>query len=164
MTIKEYIEKNLPYSVNFNVLSTVCKENGSELTEEIKAYLKETPENTNWNIFKMLFNNTPVDLGTLFYQGSLQEGNIIEDEGAIVKDTDEWYNAVKSDQMYMVIENNIVSGTKIDEHHVSFVFNNNTVSIAITTDPGSGGSIIVISGDVPSYYKIYAKQDESLEQ
>ena len=54
MQIKDYINKNLPSSVNFNVLSTVYKENGSELTEEVKAYLKETPGNTNWNVFKDL--------------------------------------------------------------------------------------------------------------
>ena len=161
MEIKEYINKNLPSSVNFNVLSTVYKENGSELTEEVKAYLKETPVNTNWNVLKELSNNTPVDLGILFYQGSLQEGNINEDEGAMVQDVDEWYHAIESSNMYMVVENNTVLGTKTDEQCVSFVFNNNTVSIRITTDAeDTGDTIVVISGDVPSYYEIYAKQVE----
>ena len=160
MEIKEYINKNLPSSVNFNVLSTVYKKNGSELTEEVKAYLKETPVNTNWNVLKELFNNTPIDLGTLFYQGSLQAGNINEDEGAMVQDIDEWYHAIESYHMYMVVENNTVLGTKTDEYCVSFAFNNSTVLITVTTDQGTGDSVAVISGDVPSYYEIYAKQVE----
>lgn len=49
MTINDYIKKNLS-SLNFNILSHIYEENGSELTEEIKAYLKETPKNTNWNV------------------------------------------------------------------------------------------------------------------
>ena len=49
MTVNDYIKKNLS-SLNFNVLASVYEENGSELTEEIKAYLKETPWNTNLNV------------------------------------------------------------------------------------------------------------------
>ena len=53
MQINEYIQKNLS-SLNFNVLSSIYEENGSELTEEIKSYLKETPENTNLAIIGQL--------------------------------------------------------------------------------------------------------------
>ena len=159
MTIREYIDKNLT-SLNWNIVPQSCESEGVELTEEIERYLRETPKNTNWNVFKELFNHTLIDLGTLFYQGSLQEGNIIEDEGAIVKDVDEWYHAIESSNMYMVVENNTILGTKTDEQCVSFVFNNNTVSITITTDYDTGDSVVVISGDVPSYYEIYAKQVE----
>ena len=158
-TIRSYIDKNLT-NLNWNILPQIFESEGVELTEEIERYLRETPGNTNWNILKELSNHTPVDLGTLFYQGSLQEGNINEDEGAMVQDVDEWYHAIESSNMYMVVENNTVLGTKTDEQCVSFVFNNNTVSIRITTDPETGDSVIVISGDVPSYYEIYAKQVE----
>lgn len=158
-TIRSYIDKNLP-NLNWNILPQIFESEGVELTEEIERYLRETPKNTNWNVFNKLFDRTPIDLGTLFYQGSLQEGNINEDEGAIVRDTDEWYQAIESYHMYMVVENNTVLGTKTDEQCVSFVFNNNTVSIRITTDLGTGDSVVVISGDVPSHYEIYAKQVE----
>ena len=53
MQINEYIQKNLS-SLNFNVLSSIYEENGLELTEEIKSYLKETPENTNLAIIGQL--------------------------------------------------------------------------------------------------------------
>ena len=64
MQINEYIQKNLS-SLNFNVLSSIYEENGSELTEEIKNYLKETPENTNLAILEQLSRN--------------QEGNVLFD-------------------------------------------------------------------------------------
>ena len=158
-TIRSYIDKNLTH-LNWNILPQIFESEGVELTEEIERYLRETPKNTNWNVLKELSNHTPIDLGTLFYQGSLQEGNINEDEGAMVQDPEEWHYAIESSNMYMVIENNIVLGTKVDENCVSFVFNNNTVSITITTDGGTGDSVVVISGDVPSHYEIYAKQVE----
>jgi hypothetical protein len=50
MTIKEYIMKNLP-NFNWNILPQIFAENGVEMNEEIKAYLRNTPENTNWNVF-----------------------------------------------------------------------------------------------------------------
>ena len=53
MQVNEYIKKNL-FSLNFNVLSDIFKENGGELTEEVKSYLKETPWNTNWSILEQL--------------------------------------------------------------------------------------------------------------
>ena len=51
MQLKEYIDKNLP-NLNWNILPQIFEDEGIELTEEIKAYLKETPGNTNWNVFE----------------------------------------------------------------------------------------------------------------
>jgi UDP-N-acetylglucosamine 2-epimerase len=51
MQIKDYITKNLP-SLNWNILPQIFEENGVEMNEEIEAYLKETPGNTNWNVFE----------------------------------------------------------------------------------------------------------------
>ena len=53
MTIKEYIMKNLP-NFNWNILPQIFEENGVEMNEEIEAYLKETPGNTNWSILEQL--------------------------------------------------------------------------------------------------------------
>ena len=50
MTIKDYITKNLT-NLNWNILPQIFEENNVELTEEIEAYLRNTPENTNWNVF-----------------------------------------------------------------------------------------------------------------
>ena len=49
MQIKDYITKNLP-SLNWNILPQIFEENNVELTEEIEVYLRNTPENTNWNV------------------------------------------------------------------------------------------------------------------
>ncbi len=53
MTIKEYIIKNLP-NFNWNILPQIFEENGVEMSEEIEAYLRNTPENTNWSILEQL--------------------------------------------------------------------------------------------------------------
>lgn len=53
ITIKEYINKNLP-NLNWNILPQIFEENEVELTEEIKTYLKNTPWNTNWNIINSI--------------------------------------------------------------------------------------------------------------
>ena len=53
MQIKDYIIKNFP-SLNWNILPQIFAENGVEMNEEIKAYLKETPGNTNWSILEQL--------------------------------------------------------------------------------------------------------------
>ena len=50
MEIKDYITKNLT-NLNWNILPQIFEENDVELTEEIEAYLRNTPENTNWNVF-----------------------------------------------------------------------------------------------------------------
>ena len=167
----DYIYENID-CFNLAIFKQILEESGETVSEEIYDYLMETTWNTNPALLKQYGldiersnekedkNHTPIDLGTLFYQGGLQEGNINEDEGAMVQDIDEWYHAIESYHMYMVIENNIVLGTKTDEESISFVFNNSTVSITITTDDQTGDSVAVISGDVPSYYKIYAKQVE----
>lgn len=51
MEIKDYITKNL-INLNWNILPQIFEENDAELTEEIEAYLRNTPENTNWNVFE----------------------------------------------------------------------------------------------------------------
>lgn len=58
MQIKDYINKNLP-NLNWNILPQIFEENNVELTEEIEAYLRNTPENTNNAILKELLNSTP---------------------------------------------------------------------------------------------------------
>lgn len=50
MEITDYINKNLT-NLNWNILPQIFEENDVELTEEIEAYLRNTPENTNWNVF-----------------------------------------------------------------------------------------------------------------
>ena len=50
ITIRSYIDKNLA-NLNWNILPQIFESEGVELTEEIKRYLKETPKNTNWNVF-----------------------------------------------------------------------------------------------------------------
>lgn len=49
----EYITRNLP-NLNWNILPQIFEENEVELTEEIRAYLKETPKNTNWNVLNRI--------------------------------------------------------------------------------------------------------------
>ena len=56
MEIKDYITKNLT-NLNWNILPQIFEENDVELTEEIEAYLRNTPENTNWNVFGSLGGN-----------------------------------------------------------------------------------------------------------
>lgn len=51
LTIRSYITKNLP-SLNWNILPQIFEENNVELTEEIEAYLRNTPGNTNWSVFE----------------------------------------------------------------------------------------------------------------
>ena len=50
LTIRSYIDKNLP-NLNWNILPQIFESEGVELTEEIERYLRETPKNTNWNVF-----------------------------------------------------------------------------------------------------------------
>ena len=52
-TIRSYIDKNLT-SLNWNILPQIFESEGVELTEEIERYLRETPKNTNWNVFGSL--------------------------------------------------------------------------------------------------------------
>lgn len=53
LTIRSYITKNLP-SLNWNILPQIFAENGVEMNEKIEAYLRNTPENTNWSILEQL--------------------------------------------------------------------------------------------------------------
>lgn len=57
MEIKDYITKNLT-NLNWNILPQIFEENNVELTEEIEAYLRNTPENTNNAILNELLNST----------------------------------------------------------------------------------------------------------
>ena len=61
MQIKDYITKNFP-SLNWNILPQIFAENGVEMNEEIEAYLRNTPENTNWNVVGSLSTK---DIGSL---------------------------------------------------------------------------------------------------
>lgn len=56
MNIMEYINKNLP-NLNWNILPQLFEDEGVKLTEEIKTYLKETPNNINWDVFGSLGEN-----------------------------------------------------------------------------------------------------------
>ena len=85
MTVKEYINKNLP-NLNWNILPQIFEDEGVELTEEIKVYLKETPGNTNWNIFKQLKENNSDDESNkmivyLMSQGVYIPNNVFESMG-----------------------------------------------------------------------------------
>lgn len=68
MQIKDYITKNFP-SLNWNILPQIFEENGVEMNEEIEAYLRNTPENTNWSILEQLGGS-----------GGSSEGKLLFDE------------------------------------------------------------------------------------
>ena len=71
MEIKDYITKNLP-NLNWNILPQIFEENDVELTEEIEAYLRNTPGNTNWNLFRSLLKekkDSPIIFDLLLTQG-----------------------------------------------------------------------------------------------
>lgn len=93
MTIKEYINKNLP-NLNWNILPQVFEEESIELTEEIKAYLKETPGNTNWNVFKGMSGNGSAIRVTLF-DGTLTPQKVEDDWIAFFMDGEAFnYNKI----------------------------------------------------------------------
>lgn len=69
MTIREYIDKNLP-NLNWNILPQIFEDNEVELTEEIEKYLRETPENTNWNIIDSIMNSGGGNTGEVWFVGS----------------------------------------------------------------------------------------------
>ena len=69
MTIRSYIDKNLTH-LNWNILPQIFESEGVELTEEIERYLRETPKNTNWNVFGSL-GGSSVPLGTLFIEDTI---------------------------------------------------------------------------------------------
>ena len=51
MTINQYITKNINH-LNLNVLAHLLKNEGIELTKEIKDYIRKTPKNTNLNVLR----------------------------------------------------------------------------------------------------------------
>lgn len=74
MKIKDYINKNLP-NLNWNILPQIFEDENVELTEEIEAYLKETPGNTNWSILEgMCGNNNKdnIDIMNIYFGDTLQ--------------------------------------------------------------------------------------------
>ena len=77
MEIKDYITKNLP-NLNWNILPQIFEENSVELTEEIEAYLRNTPENTNNAILKELLNSTSQSDLIFEFDGNFtyQSGNL----------------------------------------------------------------------------------------
>ena len=81
MQIKDYITKNFP-SLNWNILPQIFAENGIEMNEEIEAYLRNTPENTNWSILEQLGGSgSEIELPAKIvcndgvYTGQLPEGS-----------------------------------------------------------------------------------------
>ena len=57
MTINQYITKNINH-LNLNVLVCLLKNEGIELTKEIKDYIRQTPKNTNLNVLRSFLNNS----------------------------------------------------------------------------------------------------------
>lgn len=81
MEIKDYITKNLP-NLNWNILPQIFEENNVELTEEIEAYLRNTPWNTNWNVLNgMSGSGSEIELPAKlvciegYYQNNLPSGS-----------------------------------------------------------------------------------------
>lgn len=57
MTINEYINKNINH-LNLNVLAQLFKNEGIELTKEVKDYIRQTPKNTNLNVLRRFLGNS----------------------------------------------------------------------------------------------------------
>ena len=74
---KRLYNKNLP-NLNWNILPQIFEENEVELTEEIEAYLRNTPENTNNAILEELLNSTPQSDLVFEFDGNFtyQSGNL----------------------------------------------------------------------------------------
>ena len=68
MTIHEYIDRNLPH-LNWNILPQIFEDNGVELTKEIEKYLRETPENTNWNVIDSMMNQGGGNTSEIWFVG-----------------------------------------------------------------------------------------------
>ena len=51
MRVNEYIYRNWA-NWNFAILKELCEDEGIEWSEELVAYLKTTPTNTNWSLLK----------------------------------------------------------------------------------------------------------------
>ena len=87
MNLKEYINRSLP-NLNWNILPQIFEENEVELTEEIRAYLKETPGNTNWNVLRGLQK----DDGNIFLSLMISGGTSGDDGEGIYSSI--WTNTV----------------------------------------------------------------------
>ena len=88
--IRNYINKNLT-NLNWNILPQIFEENNVELTEEIEAYLRNTPENTNWNVFDGMSESSSDDGDTteipevyVTYQGINSENSDIKNEDDVI--------------------------------------------------------------------------------
>ena len=90
MEIKDYINKNLT-NLNWNILPQIFEENNVELTEEIEAYLRNTPENTNWNVFDGMSGSSSDDGDTteipkvyVTHQGVDSENSDIKNDDDVI--------------------------------------------------------------------------------
>lgn len=82
VTIRSYINKNLP-NLNWNILPQIFESEGVELTEDIEKYLRETPGNTNWNLFRSLLKekeDSPVIFDLLLTQGVDYNNTTLSDD------------------------------------------------------------------------------------
>lgn len=57
MTINQYINKNITH-LNLNVLAQLFKNEGIELTKEVKDYIQQTPKNTNLNVLRRFLDSS----------------------------------------------------------------------------------------------------------
>ena len=168
MQIKDYITKNFP-SLNWNILPQIFAENGVEMNEEIEAYLRNTPENTNWSILEQLGgsgNNKIIWEATVTTRGvapGVTAYDFTSDEVNLL------LNTLMPDSSYLIIVNdyniNGVWSKQINPNNIKydFSFDNHDVldSIGITTN-SSGTSIIVASigfmGTDGSTYHVIIKE------
>ena len=119
MEIKDYITKNLT-NLNWNILPQIFEENSVELTEEIEAYLRNTPENTNNAILKELLNSTSQSDLIFEFDGDFtyQYGHLI----TMVDDREDIYpflSKIKDgDESVVTVGDHTASGTvTIQEYH-----------------------------------------------
>lgn len=112
MTIREYIDKNLTH-LNWNILPQIFESEGVELTEEIERYLRETPKNTNWNVFKGIGTNNIeevlIDIEANYY---IMQKNKDTSAGQIeiFNLSDNIYpNIMINDKLNLYIDNNLIN-------------------------------------------------------
>lgn len=127
MQIKDYITKNLP-SLNWNILPQIFAENGVEINEEIEAYLRNTPENTNWSILEQLGGSGS---GILLYEADhsfgITPGGYVFSTKNIPKEQI-YNNLMEGDRVRVSIGTNVSTGTitegkSIDGYEVIKYFN-----------------------------------------
>ena len=57
MTINQYINKNITH-LNLNILAQLFKNEGIELTKEVKDYIRQTPKNTNLSVLRRFLGSS----------------------------------------------------------------------------------------------------------